>query len=103
MIVKLSQEEKLPLINIVRRPEQIQILKDLGAEHILNSSEPDFLDQLGELTKKLKATVCFEAVAGTITGDIMSRMPFGSKCIVYGCLSEQPVGGIDALTLIGRN
>jgi len=63
-------------------------LKDLGAEHILNSSEPDFLEKLGELAKKLKATMCFEAVAGDITGEIMSKMPYGSKCIVYGCLSE---------------
>ena len=47
--------------------------------------------------------MCFEAVAGDITGEIMSKMPYGSKCIVYGCLSEQPVGGIEALTLIGRN
>ncbi|CDW78288.1 zinc-binding dehydrogenase family protein [Stylonychia lemnae] len=103
MIIRLAQEEKIPLINIVRRPEQVQLLQDQGAENILNSSDPDFLDRLGELAKKLKATVCFEAVAGDLTGEIMSKMPFKSTCIVYGCLSEQPVGGIESLVLIGRN
>ncbi|CDW84327.1 zinc-binding dehydrogenase family protein [Stylonychia lemnae] len=103
MFVKLAQEERIPLINIVRRQEQAQILQELGAEYILNSSEPDFLERLGELSKKLKASLCFEAVAGDLTGDIMSKMPYGSKCIVYGCLSEQPVGGIESLVLIGRN
>lgn len=69
----------------------------------MNSSEPDFLEKLTELAKKLKATVCFESVAGNLTGQIMSKMPFNSKCILYGCLSEQPVGDIEALVLIGRN
>ena len=75
----------------------------MGAEHILNSSDADFLDKLQELAKKLKATVCFESVAGDLTGQLLSRMPYGSKCILYGCLSEQPVGDIEALVLIGRN
>ncbi len=33
----------------------------------------------------------------------MSKLPFGSKCILYGCLSEQDVSDIDALVMIGRN
>eukprot|EP00347_Sterkiella_histriomuscorum_P000957 403373881 len=103
MINKLFQEEKIPLINIVRREEQAKILRDMGAEHILNQTDPDFLDQLQELAKKLKATVCYEAIAGNFTGQLMSRLPYGSKCILYGTLSEQDIGDIDALVLIGRN
>lgn len=68
MINRVCRDEGIPLINIVRRPEQVQILKDLGAEHILNSSDEGFLDTLQELTKKLRATVCFEAIAGSMTG-----------------------------------
>ena len=103
MIVRLFQEEKIPLINIVRKEDQEQILRDMGAEYVLNSSKPEFWDELGDLTKKLKATVCFEAIAGSTTGKIMQRLPFNSKCILYGCLSEEPVSDIEALTLIGRN
>lgn len=75
----------------------------MGAEHILNSSEPDFFDKLAELAKKLKATVCLEAIGGSFTGQLMSKLPFGTKCILYGCLSEQDVSDIEALVLIGRN
>ena len=88
MIVKLCKDENLPIINIVRRTEQVDLLKELGAEHILNSSEPDFLEKLGDLAKSLKATVCFEAVAGELTGQVLSKMPFKSICYLYGLLSE---------------
>jgi NADPH-dependent curcumin reductase CurA len=60
----------------------------MNCEHILNSSDPDFLDQLTEIAKKFKANVCFEAVAGDLTGQILNRMPFNSRLILYGCLSE---------------
>lgn len=68
MIVRLCQEAKIPLINIVRKEEQVTILKEMGCEYILNSSDPDFFENFGELAKKMKATVCFEAIAGSFTG-----------------------------------
>lgn len=69
MIIRLCQEEGIPLINIVRKEEQEKILREeLKCEHVLNSLEPDFLEKLGELAKKLRATVCFDAVAGELTG-----------------------------------
>lgn len=77
-------------------------MKELGAEHVLNSSDSDFLDRLGALIRELKASVCLEAVAGELTGLVMSKMPTKSTCIVYGLLSEDYVGHIDATLLIGR-
>jgi NADPH:quinone reductase-like Zn-dependent oxidoreductase len=78
-------------------------LQELGAEYILNSTDAGFEERLAELAKQLRATVCFEAVAGKMTGQVLSRMPSNSVCIIYGLLSEQPIGDIDPLLLIGRN
>jgi hypothetical protein len=44
MVVVLAREQNLPLINIVRKEEQVKLLKDMGAEHVLNSTDKDFLD-----------------------------------------------------------
>lgn len=68
MVNVLAIEQNLPLINIVRKEEQVKLLKDMGAQHVLNSTDEDFLDQLGLLTKKLRATVCLEAIGGKMTG-----------------------------------
>lgn len=68
MIVRLAHEDNVPLINIVRREEQVKLLKDLGAEHVLNSSDSDFFEKLQDLAKKMRATVCLDAISGKFTG-----------------------------------
>jgi len=40
MLVKLCQKDGIPLVNIVRKPEQEELLRSLGAAHVLNSTSP---------------------------------------------------------------
>lgn len=68
MINRLAIEQRYPVINIVRKEDQAKILRDMGAEHVLNSSDSDFWDKLVEISKKLRATVCLEAIGGAFTG-----------------------------------
>jgi NADPH2:quinone reductase len=42
MLVKLCLEEDVPLVNIVRRPEQAELLRSIGAPHICNSGASTF-------------------------------------------------------------
>ena len=43
MLIKLCKDSKIPLINIVRRDEQVTFLKDkYGCEFVLNSTSPTF-------------------------------------------------------------
>src|SRR5258708_20958669 len=42
MLNRLCRADGFPLVNIVRSTEQVQILKDLGAEHIPNPADPTF-------------------------------------------------------------
>jgi NADPH2:quinone reductase len=91
------------MINIVRKDEHVQLLKEMGCEYVLNSSNSDFFEKLEDLATKLDATVCFEAVAGTLTGKILSCMPKNSSSILYGLLSEEDAGGIDPLPFLIKN
>src|SRR5262249_42425928 len=52
------------------------------------------------LSKKLKATAVFEAVAGDMTGTVLNAMPHSSMAYVYGALSEAPCGNIDPIGLL---
>ncbi|MEM8536027.1 MAG: zinc-binding dehydrogenase [Chloroflexota bacterium] len=90
MIVRLSQRYQLPMIHIVRRQEQVDLLRGLGAIHILDSSSPDFDQQLRVRCRELGATLAFDAVAGEMTGRLLQAMPKGARVTVYGGLSEQP-------------
>ncbi|HEY6351237.1 MAG TPA: zinc-binding dehydrogenase [Candidatus Angelobacter sp.] len=87
MIIRLGQRFFLPVINIVRRPEQAQLLRSLGAEHIVNSSGPAFEDALRDLCRKLGATIGFDAVAGEMSAMVLRAQPPGARLLVYGGLS----------------
>ena len=57
------------MINIVRREEQVKLLKEeLGAEFVLNSSSENFMTEFESLAEKMNATVLIECVGGSATG-----------------------------------
>ena len=49
MVLHLAKRFKLPMIHVVRRDEQVELLRGLGAEYVLNSSDPNFDDELEEV------------------------------------------------------
>ena len=66
MIIKLCKDRSIPLINIVRKDEQIRILQQqYGAEYVLNSTAEGFEEELKNLSKKLKAKTLLECIGGT--------------------------------------
>ena len=48
ILVRICAADGIALVNIVRRAEQAQALHDLGAVHVVDSSEPGFVDRLTE-------------------------------------------------------
>ena len=87
MVLRLANSRAVPAIHIVRRQEQVEMLREMGGRYVLNSSDDDFDAQLHDLTRELKATVLFDAVAGELTGRVLHQMPSGSTAIVYGALA----------------
>jgi NADPH:quinone reductase-like Zn-dependent oxidoreductase len=100
MIIRLAQDTGMPLVNIVRRPEQVDLLYELGADHVLNSSDPDFQPQLVDICTQLKVSVAFDAVAGAMTGQLLEAMIKGAVVLVYGALSPDECSGINPIGLI---
>jgi NADPH2:quinone reductase len=99
MVIRLGHKFSVATVNVVRRAEQVETLKKLGAEHVLDSSEPGFDDRLRELCHSLAATIGFEAVAGEMSGRILRAQPEASRLLVYGALSQEPAQ-IDPFSLI---
>ena len=64
MLVKICLKDGVPLVNIVRSDAQAQILKDIGATHVLNSSAPNFMEDLIKALTETKATLAFDAIGG---------------------------------------
>ncbi len=64
MLVKICQEDDLGLVNIVRKSDQVDLLKDLGAKHIVNSADDDFMDQLKSAIDETNAFYGFDPIGG---------------------------------------
>jgi len=89
MVIKLCKQSKIPLINIVRRDEQVEFLKQqYGCEYVFNSNHENFYEDLTALAKDKKATALIECISGDMTGKLLECLPSRSTCFLYGCLSE---------------
>jgi len=64
MLNRLCIEENIELVNIVRKPEQEQILRDLGAKYVCNSSSDTFFKDLTSALIDTGATLAFDATGG---------------------------------------
>ena len=75
MLQKICHKDGIQLVNIVRSPAQADILRRIGATHVLNSCDDDFREQLVAACTETGATVAFDATGGGSLGsDIVAAM-----------------------------
>ena len=110
MLVKICKDDGIPLVNIVRKSEQVDLLKNLGAEYVCNTSDESFMDDLVNALVATGATLGFDATGGgnngELPGQILSAMEiaanktakeysrYGSdtykQVYIYGGLDQSP-------------
>ena len=108
MLLEVCRADGLALVNVVRRDEQAELLRGLGADHVCVSSAPDFDEQLDAAITATGARVVFDAVGGgRLVGRVLNAMervlsrdlerysPYGSsvrkQAHVYGRLDPSPL------------
>ncbi|MFK8043614.1 zinc-binding dehydrogenase [Congregibacter sp.] len=64
MLVKICQEDDIPLVNIVRKAEHVEMLQGLGATHVVNSSDDDYFKQLKNAIETTGAYYGFDPIGG---------------------------------------
>ena len=89
MILRLGKRHRIPVIHVVRRQTQVDVIRGRGGEHILNSSDPDFVEQLRTAAKQLRATLFLDAIGDGMTQQLVDAAPFGGTILLYSCLSQQ--------------
>jgi len=75
MLNRICMKDGIALVNIVRKPQQEEILRKLGAKIVLNSSSPEFMQQLTQALVDTGATLAFDAIGGgKLAGQILTCM-----------------------------
>ena len=64
MLNRICQADGVPLVNIVRSPDQAQLLRDAGAEHVVDSTADGFREALTDAIAETGATIAFDAIGG---------------------------------------
>jgi NADPH:quinone reductase-like Zn-dependent oxidoreductase len=107
MLNRVCLADGIELVNVVRRPEQADLLRELGARHVVDSSAESFMADLVEAIRATGATMAFDAVGGgRLASDILNAMeaavtdpaaPYSrygtnvrKQVFVYGGLDRRP-------------
>jgi NADPH:quinone reductase-like Zn-dependent oxidoreductase len=108
MLNKICLKDGIGLVNIVRSPQQVDILRKIGAKHICDSTAPAFMDDLTNALVETGATLAFDAIGGgKLAGQILTCMEisanktakvysrYGSsvykQVYIYGGLDTRPI------------
>jgi hypothetical protein len=113
MLVKLCAADGVPLVNIVRKPDQEELLRSIGAVHVCNTTSPTFTADLVNALKETSATLGFDATGGgTLASQILNAMEVAASSDAqeysrYGSAVHKQVyiyGGLDTSpTTLVRN
>ncbi|WP_315719915.1 MULTISPECIES: zinc-binding dehydrogenase [unclassified Bradyrhizobium] len=108
MLNKICLKDGIPLVNIVRSQAQAELLRGLGAKHVVDSTSPNFMDELIAALVETGATIAFDAIGGgKLAGQILNAMEaainksgkhpysrYGSnvhkQVYIYGSLDTRP-------------
>jgi NADPH:quinone reductase-like Zn-dependent oxidoreductase len=75
MLNKICLKDGIALVNIVRKAEQAEILRKIGAKHVVDSSSPTFMNDLTDALAETGATIAFDAIGGgKLAGQILTCM-----------------------------
>jgi len=69
MLNRICLEDGIALVNVVRKQEQVELLKGLGAKHIVNTSDDDFMAQLRSAIDETGAYLGFDPIGGGTSVD----------------------------------
>lgn len=107
MLNRVCLQDGIPLVNVVRKQEQVDLLRAAGAKYVCNSSDENFSANLTDAIAETGATLAFDATGGGRLGsriltcmeraalrDATSYSGYGStthkQLFIYGSLDESP-------------
>lgn len=108
ILLRVCLADDIPLVNVVRSEQQVELLRKQGARFVCNSSADDFKEQLTDAIAATGATIVLDPIGGRSGGQILSCMEaaiarrpgqaasrYGSDILkqlyVYGTLDPRPV------------
>jgi NADPH2:quinone reductase len=99
VVLQIARRRGFKTINVVRRREQVEELRTLGADEVICTADEDIVERVREITGKAGLIRAIDAVGGETGAAVMGALGRGGVMLVYGLLSLEPMP-IDAGRMI---
>jgi NADPH:quinone reductase-like Zn-dependent oxidoreductase len=90
-VLQLASLRGFKTINVVRRREQVEELKTLGADEVICTADEDLVQRVKEITGRAGLTKAIDAVGGQTGATVALSLGRGGVMLVYGALSMEPM------------
>jgi NADPH:quinone reductase len=90
MVIRLGMHFGFRTINVVRRAEQVQLLRKEGAEQVIDSSVESVPERVRALTGG-GAELALDAVGGVAGQSLVESLARGGRMLIYGTLAGEPI------------
>jgi NADPH:quinone reductase-like Zn-dependent oxidoreductase len=90
MVIRLGYKHAFRTINVVRRREQVEELKKLGADHVIVESDGPIPEQVRKLVPD-GVRFAIDPVGGATGSGVLASLSHGGRCLLYGSLSDEPI------------
>lgn len=91
MVIRLGKKYGFKTINVVRRREQVDELKKLGADAVLVESDGPVEEQVRSLTSGNGVRYAIDPVGGATGSAVIASLGNGGRCLLYGSLSDEAI------------
>jgi NADPH2:quinone reductase len=91
MIIRLSKVDGFRTVNLVRRREQGDELRRLGADEIICTSEESIAERVKAITAGAGARYALDCVGGDTGAGIARALGEEGHMLIYGTLSNEPI------------
>ncbi len=90
MVIRLGSKFAFRTINVVRRRDQVEELKKLGADHVIVEADGPIAEQVQRIVPE-GVRYALDPVGGAVGSQVVASLGPRGRCLVYGSLSDQPI------------
>jgi NADPH:quinone reductase len=91
VVLQIARLRGFKTINVVRRREQVEELRALGADEVICTADENLKERVKEISGKAGLTKAIDAVGGETGAAVSQALGRGGVMLVYGALSMEPM------------
>jgi NADPH:quinone reductase-like Zn-dependent oxidoreductase len=102
MIIRLGKYQGFRTLNIVRRREQVDELRRLGADEVIATDQESADERVQTITQGRGVPFALDAVGGAMGLSAVRGLGQGGRLLLYGTLSGEPIPVDPRLLIAGQ-